>query len=146
MNNYKDNINVLYNGRQLTYDDNITIEESQIAPVVNYNKDINKWYTLMMVDPDAPSPSNPKYRYWLHWLVVNQSTDSDGNIINEYNGPNPPEGSHRYYICILNQPSYISGIKKQERKRFQVSDFVNEYDLKLISCTKFKVKAPKKLK
>ena len=26
-------------------------------------------YTLMLVDPDAPSPTSPKYRSWLHWLV-----------------------------------------------------------------------------
>ena len=28
-------------------------------------------YTLMMVDPDAPSPNAPQYRSWLHWLVIN---------------------------------------------------------------------------
>lgn len=25
----------------------------------------------MMVDPDAPSPTNPQARSWVHWLVVN---------------------------------------------------------------------------
>ena len=25
--------------------------------------------TLLMVDPDAPSPHSPKYRSWLHWMV-----------------------------------------------------------------------------
>lgn len=147
--NYKNNINIQYNETRLNYDDKATIEETRNSPLVSYDKDPNKWYTLMMVDPDAPSPSNPEYRYWLHWLVVNQSTKSDGNIINEYNGPDPPVGSstHRYFICVLQQPEYIStSIKKQERKKFQVSDFVNEYGLKLISCTKFRVKAPKKLK
>jgi protein FLOWERING LOCUS T len=27
-------------------------------------------YTLVMVDPDAPSPSNPTLRNILHWLVT----------------------------------------------------------------------------
>lgn len=26
-------------------------------------------YTLLLVDPDAPSPHSPKHRSWLHWMV-----------------------------------------------------------------------------
>lgn len=26
-------------------------------------------YTLLAVDPDAPSPHSPKHRSWLHWMV-----------------------------------------------------------------------------
>ena len=26
-------------------------------------------YTLLLVDPDSPSPHSPKYRCWLHWMV-----------------------------------------------------------------------------
>jgi phosphatidylethanolamine-binding protein (PEBP) family uncharacterized protein len=145
---YKNNITIQYNGIQLNYDDEATIEETGNIPIVNYDKDPNKWYTLMMVDPDAPSPSNPEYRYWLHWLVVNQSIKSDGDIVNEYNGPDPPQGSntHRYFTCVFEQQNPIHNIKEQPRKMFQVSDFVNEYDLKLISCTKFRVKAVKNSK
>ncbi|XP_025802954.1 protein FLOWERING LOCUS T-like isoform X3 [Panicum hallii] len=29
-----------------------------------------KLYTLVMVDPDAPSPSKPEYREYLQWLVT----------------------------------------------------------------------------
>lgn len=25
----------------------------------------------MMVDPDAPSPTDPQARSWVHWLLVN---------------------------------------------------------------------------
>ena len=28
-------------------------------------------YTLMMVEPDAPSPTNPSFKNFLHWLVIN---------------------------------------------------------------------------
>ena len=24
-----------------------------------------------MLDPDAPSPHDPKFRNWLHWMVIN---------------------------------------------------------------------------
>lgn len=40
-------------------------------PDVHYSVDHGAFYTLMMVDPDAPSRHNPKNREWLHWLVVN---------------------------------------------------------------------------
>ncbi|KAG4923003.1 hypothetical protein JHK84_051860 [Glycine max] len=33
--------------------------------------DFRTFYTLVMVDPDAPSPGNPNQREYLHWLVTN---------------------------------------------------------------------------
>uniref|UniRef100_A0A8D2I1Q6 Phosphatidylethanolamine binding protein 4 n=1 Tax=Urocitellus parryii TaxID=9999 RepID=A0A8D2I1Q6_UROPR len=38
-------------------------------------------YTLMMVDPDAPSRSEPTKKYWRHWLV----TDIKGNDLKKGN-------------------------------------------------------------
>nr|QUW05000.1 FT17gamma [Phyllostachys edulis] len=38
------------------------------APQVEIEgRDQTKLYTLVMVDPDAPSPSKPEYREYLHW-------------------------------------------------------------------------------
>ncbi|GJN38522.1 hypothetical protein PR202_gb27572 [Eleusine coracana subsp. coracana] len=34
-------------------------------------------YTLVMVDPDAPSPSKPEYREYLHWLVTDIPESAD---------------------------------------------------------------------
>ncbi|CAI0467856.1 unnamed protein product [Linum tenue] len=34
-------------------------------------------YTLVMVDPDAPSPSEPRLREWLHWVMVDIPEGSD---------------------------------------------------------------------
>ena len=28
------------------------------------------YYTLLMVDPDAPDPENATKKYWLHWLIT----------------------------------------------------------------------------
>eukprot|EP00057_Strongylocentrotus_purpuratus_P019459 XP_011673933.1 PREDICTED: uncharacterized protein LOC105442950 [Strongylocentrotus purpuratus] len=42
------------------------------APVVVYeNADPDSFYSVLMIDPDAPSPSKPTAAPWLHWLVVN---------------------------------------------------------------------------
>ncbi|XP_048436599.1 protein HEADING DATE 3A-like isoform X5 [Pyrus x bretschneideri] len=32
--------------------------------------DLRTFYTLVMVDPDAPSPSDPNLKEYLHWLVT----------------------------------------------------------------------------
>ena len=69
-------------------------------------------WTVMIVDPDAPSWADPKLRHWLHWLVVDvqgvcnsttcrldESCDPDrrGITIASYMGPSPPRnsGPHR---------------------------------------------------
>jgi phosphatidylethanolamine-binding protein (PEBP) family uncharacterized protein len=41
------------------------------APALEYAAAPGKRYTLLMVDPDAPSPDNPAMREWLHWIVAN---------------------------------------------------------------------------
>jgi hypothetical protein len=40
-------------------------------------------------DPDAPSPDAPKYRFWLHWLVINiPGVDVHrGEVVTPYMGP-----------------------------------------------------------
>lgn len=65
-------------------------------------------YTVALVDPDAPSPADPKYGPWLHWLVLNVTSPSaiaDGTTACEYVPPAPGKGSglHRYCVVLLRQ-------------------------------------------
>ena len=39
-------------------------------PNVAYDTD-SRLYTLVMADPDAPSPSDAKWRNVLHWAITN---------------------------------------------------------------------------
>uniref|UniRef100_A0A7M4FA57 Phosphatidylethanolamine binding protein 4 n=1 Tax=Crocodylus porosus TaxID=8502 RepID=A0A7M4FA57_CROPO len=40
-------------------------------PEIKYPRaEKNKSYVLIMADPDAPSRSDPKFRFWRHWLVI----------------------------------------------------------------------------
>lgn len=59
-------------------------------------------YTMIMLDPDAPSRQNPKPGAFLHWLVVNIPGNQveKGNHLATYIGAGPPQnsGSHRYYF------------------------------------------------
>ncbi|KAL2932185.1 Protein MOTHER of FT and TFL1, partial [Bienertia sinuspersici] len=58
-------------------------------------------FTLIMIDPDAPSPSEPKMKEWLHWIVADIPQGMDAS--KEYMGPKPPTGIHRYVLVLFRQ-------------------------------------------
>ncbi|XP_044141733.1 phosphatidylethanolamine-binding protein 4-like [Bufo gargarizans] len=80
-------------------------------------------YTLIMVDPDAPSRFRPIQRFWRHWLVTNipghvllRGRDVTGNILSQYSRPNSQaqSGYHRYQFLLYMQypgfsPSLLPG-------------------------------------
>ncbi|CAN1284499.1 Protein MOTHER of FT and TFL1 [Linum perenne] len=55
-------------------------------------------YTLVMVDPDAPSPSEPRLREWLHWIMVDIPEGSDAS-----------KGIHRYVLALFRQERPLTG-------------------------------------
>jgi glucose-6-phosphate 1-epimerase len=64
-------------------------------------------YTLVCCDPDAVSRSNPLFREFIHWVIVNApgADFSKGETAAPYVGPGPPHGSglHRYFFCAFKQ-------------------------------------------
>jgi phosphatidylethanolamine-binding protein (PEBP) family uncharacterized protein len=56
------------------------------APRVTFQGEPAKLTTLLMVDPDAPSPDNPVMAQWLHWLVANIPGERDSSL----HGPDWP--------------------------------------------------------
>ncbi|CAI5472369.1 unnamed protein product [Closterium sp. Yama58-4] len=106
-------IKVKYGGREVRNGDELTPSEAAEAPYVELagrheNGDL---YTLVMSDPDAPSPDNPVAAEWLHWLVVNipgaatLPHSSAGDLLTEYKGPTPPMGMHRYVLPLPPVPA-----------------------------------------
>ncbi|KAL7130164.1 hypothetical protein ABFS83_13G115100 [Erythranthe nasuta] len=94
------------------------------------------YYTLVMVDPDAPSPGEPTLREWLHWLVIDIPEGSDateGKEIMEYMGPKPPAGVHRYVFAVFRQHGLMETVKRKpvERQLFDTRQFASENDLGL---------------
>lgn len=68
-------LRVLYGGRELTCGSELRPSQVAIEPAVHItgggrDDDRRAFYTLVMVDPDSPSPSNPSKREYLHWCVV----------------------------------------------------------------------------
>lgn len=79
-----------------------TKAQTQLEPIVYLQQaDMKKRYTLVMYDPDAPSPS------FLHWLLVNipGGLVTDADVVASYYPPSPPSGTHRYIFKVYEQGS-----------------------------------------
>nr|QLM02159.1 flowering locus T 2A_1 [Masdevallia coccinea] len=67
----KVSLRVTYSSREIT--NGLELKPSVVTeqPRVEVGgNDMRTFYTLVMVDPDAPSPSDPQLREYLHWLVT----------------------------------------------------------------------------
>jgi phosphatidylethanolamine-binding protein (PEBP) family uncharacterized protein len=97
----------------------------------------NELYTLMIVDPDAPYPSNPSKKYVLHLLIINSKQTKI-----KYMPPNPPIDSpaHRYQILLFKQKNKIDIEDNINQINFNVNNFKNKYELKLVDEYTFRCK------
>lgn len=133
----------------MRYENDLTIEEGKtytptelkFPPQLEWNADPSTYYTVVMLSPDAPSRDNPMYRSWLHWLVVNvPGMDlAKGQVIADYFGPIPPNGSGlcRYVILVYEQSDKLDFEEKkidlknaEDHSNFDVEKFAAKYDMK----------------
>lgn len=110
-------------------------------------------YTLMLVDPDAPTPDDPKFVYWRHWIVSSipasaSSQAPDGNVVDagkaltEYLGPGPKDESqpHRYLFLLYREPEAMKTLTKSDaggeefvqRRSFAVKEWVEMHGMELV--------------
>jgi phosphatidylethanolamine-binding protein (PEBP) family uncharacterized protein len=70
------------------------------------------YYTLVLVDPDAPSRLHPTMRDFVHWVVLNipGADVTSGAAVVPYVGPRPPYGSglHRCVFSLYIQRKKFS--------------------------------------
>nr|AZL87174.1 flowering locus T-like 3 [Petunia x hybrida] len=96
--------------------------------------DLRNFYTLVMVDPDAPSPSNPNLREYLHWLVTDIPATTDATFGNEvvcYESPRPSMGIHRFVFVLFRQLGRETVYAPGWRQNFNTRDFAELYNLNL---------------
>ena len=91
----------------------------------------NNTYTLMLVVADAPSPNNPKYRCWLHWLAINIPAIDirRGEEVMLYQPPEPVSGRHRYLWLLFQQKQRVTAKVPAQRKGFQVKEWAKQHGL-----------------
>lgn len=69
------------NGREVMLGNEFTVEETQDEPSISFaamnmpieqadSADGEVGYTLVMLDPDAPSKAQPLYKSFRHWVVL----------------------------------------------------------------------------
>nr|AGO81838.1 FT-like protein [Allium cepa]AGZ20207.1 FT1 [Allium cepa] len=94
--------------------------------------DLRTFYTLVMVDPDAPSPSNPHLREYLHWMVSDIPGGTGSNFGREtvcYESPRPTAGIHRFVFILFQQLGRQTVYAPNWRQNFNTREFAENYNL-----------------
>ena len=132
------------NGEKLDY----KIAKEQ--PIVKYSGSRNeKFYTIMMVDPDVPSYQNPIEKEWRHWVVGNIpgkilqeglkiSDLANTTVLTAYNGPMPGVATswHRYYFKLYEQPKHLPWYPiGGPRNKWKSADFASAHELQKVAQT-----------
>ncbi|XP_036325333.1 protein D2-like [Rhagoletis pomonella] len=118
----------------------ITPIEVKDEPTVTWEADNDALYTLIMVDPDAPSRAEPTFREILHWLVVNIPGNevTQGETIAAYAGSAPPQGTglHRYIFLVFKQAGKIDTTNinpkittREGRRNANTRQYIAKYNL-----------------
>lgn len=127
-------------GLEVKSGNELTPAQVKEAPLnISWPADESSLYTLLMVDPDAPSRADPKFREINHWLVVNIKgcNVTSGQTITPYRGSGPPKGTglHRYIFLAYKQSAEVTLSEtvannlKENRRNFSARNFTKENNL-----------------
>ncbi|CAH8379604.1 unnamed protein product [Eruca vesicaria subsp. sativa] len=130
-------MNVSYNKKQVSNGYELLPSAVSSKPRVEIRDgDLRSFFTLVMIDPDVPGPSDPFLKEHLHWLVMNIPGTTDatfGKEVVSYDLPKPSLGIHRYVFVLFRQKQrrvlFPSNILS--RDQFNTRKFAIENDLGL---------------
>lgn len=101
-------------------------------------------YTFILADPDAPTPDDPKFAFWRHWVVSGLKPGAEargGKTLTEYLGPGPKDDSkpHRYLFLLYREPCGLALSKEDvggeefvQRRSFKPAEFAEKHGLRLV--------------
>lgn len=84
-----------FDGVQLHNGNLLRVSRVQKAPAIAFKAESDAspdaLYTLMLIDPDAPTPADPKFAFWRHWVVrsVKPGVNVSGKTLTEFLAPGP---------------------------------------------------------
>ncbi|XP_075484653.1 CEN-like protein 1 [Primulina tabacum] len=134
-------LNVIYNGnKHVSNGHELMPAAVATKPRVEIGgEDMRAAYTLVMTDPDAPSPSDPYLREHVHWIVTDIPGTTDASFGREvvcYEKPKPTIGIHRYAFVVFKQKArYSVKYLPSSRDHFNTRRFAQE------NCLDFPVAA-----
>ena len=124
----------------------LTPRQAKDAPAtVKYPTELGSLYTLLLVDVDAPTPTDRSLSQVVHWMMLNIPGNdiSLGESYFEYLGPGTPEnaGLHRYVISVFKQSSVLTlehpPQNREGRLKFSTVDFAEKHNLELVAANFF---------
>jgi Raf kinase inhibitor-like YbhB/YbcL family protein len=117
-----------------------TCDGEDLSPLIEWSGVPNgtKSFALIVDDPDAPDPGNPKMT-WVHWVIYNipaavralpegvQEKDlPEGTLqgLNDwkrtgYGGPCPPIGAHRYFHKLYALDVVLPDLKQPTKAKLE---------------------------
>ncbi|KQJ94155.1 protein FLOWERING LOCUS T [Brachypodium distachyon] len=126
-------LEVLFNGRPIVNGKEFRTPAVSDKPRVEIGgEDLSVTYTLVMVDPDAPNPSNPTLREYLHWMVTDipaSTDDTYGREVVCYESPAPATGIHRMVLVLFRQLGRDTVLPPSMRHNFNTRAFARRYNL-----------------
>ncbi len=117
-----------------------TCDGADISPALQWSgvPEGTQSFVLIVDDPDAPDPANPKMT-WVHWVLYNipasstalpeglTATDLPKGALNGINdwkqtgfgGPCPPIGTHRYFHKLYALDVVLTDLKSPTKKELE---------------------------
>ncbi|KAH8935988.1 hypothetical protein BDL97_17G060200 [Sphagnum fallax] len=126
----------------VSFNESLFRNQTSLAPHVEVfgDGDVNQiftgCYTLLMVDPGAPGPTNTSIREVIHWIVTNIPSDlsilsdiTTSNVVLPYLPPTPVAGRHRYTLLLYEQTNCSFYPPAPGRILFSAEAFASLYGL-----------------
>ncbi|KAL4924130.1 YbhB/YbcL family Raf kinase inhibitor-like protein [Aspergillus undulatus] len=124
------------------------VSEVKAAPTISFASEAgssgSETYALLLIDPDAPTPDDPKFAYWRHWVISGlKPGEKIDNVpaLTEYLGPGPKDDSrpHRYLFLLFREPEGLAlsredvgGEEFVQRRSFKAAEWVQQHGLVLV--------------
>ncbi|KAG5408040.1 hypothetical protein IGI04_004359 [Brassica rapa subsp. trilocularis] len=123
-------MNVSYNKKQVCNGHELFPSSVSSKPRVEiHGGDLRSFFTLVMIDPDVPGPSDPFLKEHLHWYVHFFRKE-----VVSYEFPRPNIGIHRFVFVLFKQKQrHVIDISPNipSRDKFNTRKFAIEHDLGL---------------
>ncbi|KFA53801.1 hypothetical protein S40293_01732 [Stachybotrys chartarum IBT 40293] len=101
-------------------------------------------YLLLLVDPDAPTPDDPKFAFWRHWVLPGLQPLSSDNAVAQTKHALTESAPHRYLLLLFREPPSLDLAKEDvggeefvQRRSFKAAEFVEKNKLTLVGVNWF---------
>ncbi|RCV16924.1 hypothetical protein SEVIR_3G181300v4 [Setaria viridis] len=133
---------------RITYKNRLLLSGAELKPSAVASKprvdiggnDMRTFYTLVLIDPDAPNPSHPSLREYLHWMVTDIPETTNvgfGQELVFYESPEPRSGIHRMVFVLFRQLGRGTVFAPEMRHNFNCRSFARQYHLNIATATYF---------